>query len=186
MKYYKYLLLLSVLLFGTGSCMDDPDVFDPVAQLEADKELIREYVAKNYPNAVEHVDTGIWYELLESGQSGSYVYKINQQTNLLILPIVTVRFKMRLLSSEQIVQEEDGEGVEIELTKVSEQFWLRTFLPRKIGETEVGGLLEGGLQVGAKIRVFTPSFFAYGNQARAGVPPNSPLFYEIEVLAIRE
>lgn len=189
MSFFKHLLLAGITFFSMWSCVSDPEVFDVQVQWETEKSMLREYVARNYPKATEHKETGIWYELTEEGRRGSYVYKINQDINpqRLILPVVTVRYTLRLLDSDQIVQEvADEEGMEIKLADAPPEFMLRTFLPRKIGETNTGGLLEDGLQVGAKIRVFTPSLFAYGSQSRPGIPPNSPLFYEIEVLKIEE
>lgn len=186
MKFFKYILLAGISLFSFASCMMDRDVFDFQVQWEIDKATIREYVVKRYPNAVEHEPTGIWYELLEEGEPGSYIYKINQQTNYFIFPMVTMRYQVRLLDSDEVVQEEMGqEGVEIRLANDVEEALLRAFFPKKIGGADFG-LLDDGLQIGAKIRIFTPSYFAYGNQSKSGIPANSPLFFYIEVLDIKE
>src|SRR5690606_21121461 len=71
--------------------------------------------------------------------------------------------------------------------------WQAAFLPKYM-ENEKGelkynnigmGILEKGLQKGAKVRIFSPSPYGYANQARSGIPANSPLDFSIEVLEVR-
>lgn len=40
------------------------------------------------------------------------------------------------------------------------------------------------LQVGARALILTPSEFAYGSKAVAGIPPSTPLLFEVEVLEV--
>jgi FKBP-type peptidyl-prolyl cis-trans isomerase len=51
----------------------------------------------------------------------------------------------------------------------------------------VRGLNEGiiGMKVGGKRRLTIPPILGYGNQSRPGVPANSTLVYEIELLNVR-
>lgn len=186
MKKLKHIIFASItVMLAFTSCMSDPEVFDADAQLELDKATIRSYVTANYPNAIEHSPTGIWYELLEEGTPNSYTYHVNAQTNLVVFPNVTVHYKLRLLTSDQIVQETtQEEGVTLNLQELI-MAWNYAFLPKEIGGRQIG-FLEDGLQEGAKIRLFTPSAYAYGNRSNPGIPPNSPLFFEIEVLKIEE
>jgi FKBP-type peptidyl-prolyl cis-trans isomerase len=51
----------------------------------------------------------------------------------------------------------------------------------------VRGVNEGivGMKVGGKRRLTIPPILGYGNQSRSGIPANSTLVYEIELLSAR-
>lgn len=42
-----------------------------------------------------------------------------------------------------------------------------------------------GMKVGSKRKLFVPAHLGYGERAVNGIPPNSDLFFEIELLEVR-
>lgn len=42
-----------------------------------------------------------------------------------------------------------------------------------------------GMKVGGMRRIFIPAQYAYGNQAVAGIPPNSDLVFDVTLLAVK-
>lgn len=170
------------------SCSDEVgNVHNPAEQLEIDKQLIKEYVDKNHTDAVLHDDTGIWYEILEEGDTTSYKYKIDTVAKRLVYPTATVLYKGMLLNGTTFDQSKDDKGNAFAINPSGIiQAWVIAFFPEKIGSQEVGGLTKKGLTVGSKIRIFTPSYYAYGPRANGSIPANSPLVFEIEVLDITD
>lgn len=181
MKKGKVLVLGALIALGLSSCIKEGETFDPMAQYEIEKPIIKEYVNNHYPNATEDENSGIWYEILEEGEPGSYEYKV--VNNQIEAPTVTVKYTGKLLDGTQFDENQDEDGAEMPLSRVI-QAWQIAFLPQEIDGAEVNGLTVDGLQVGAKIRIITPSIWAYRNQAQAKIPANSPLEFEIEVLNI--
>lgn len=187
MKLVK-LVIAALVVFSMGSCMkgDDTPPFDFAAQLEKEKPLTRQYAAENYPDAIEsEYQPGIWYEILEEGEADSYEYRFNESVNQYIYPNITVRYKGSLLDGTQFDENDTEAGWTTRLDQVITA-WQIAFFPQEINEREVGGLTPSGLQKGAKIILITPSYYAYGNQTRPGIPANSPLVFELEVIDIKD
>lgn len=181
MKKINVLVLGALIAMGLSSCIKGGDPYDPTAQYEIEKPLIEEYVMLNFPGATFHEATGIWYQILQPGTPGSYEYKFtNEQIEV---PVVTVKYKGKLLNGVQFDENQTDAGLKISLGRVI-QAWQIAFLPREIDGEDVAGLTYEGLQKGAKIRIVTPSLWGYRNQKHQDIPPNSPLEFEIEVLDI--
>ena len=186
MKLLKTIVLGFIAVLALSACSSEESFnsFDPEAQFELDKKAIKDLVAKSYPNAKEDTSgSGIWYELLDTATSAPFTYKANASDKSLIFPVVTTNYKLTLLDSKAIDENSKPEGFESPLRSLIAA-WHVAFFPAKIGGEKVGGLTEKGLQVGDRIRIFTPSAYAYGNRNQGNIPANSPLIFEIKVLKI--
>lgn len=184
------LLTISLLVF---SCTKDEKYFDSVEQFELEKPIIKSYVQSNYPNMVYASDsTGMWYEILDNGIENTYTYKVvdtvnnyGQSTKALRLPTLTVRYTGKLISNGSTFDSNQSEnGVTFNLSGLI-YAWKLALIPNSVGAYSFGGLTKKGLQKGAKIRFVTPSALAYGNNYTGSIPPNSPLYFEIEILDIK-
>ena len=51
MKKGKVLVLGALIALGLSSCIKEGETFDPMAQYEIEKPIIKEYVNNHYPNA---------------------------------------------------------------------------------------------------------------------------------------
>lgn len=179
-------------LFFT-SCMKE-DSFDALARFEEEKRIIETYVKDKYPNMeYSNEDTGIWFEIINPGEEGSYEYKIvdtvinNGYPTKMVRPAaITVRYTGKLISNETVFDSNTSEAGMSGKTTDYIAAWYYAFIPKSIGEQEIGGLTETGLQKGSIIRIITPSYFAYGNMDRGKIPANSPLYFEIEVVSIKD
>jgi len=194
MNFLKPIFYLTILSFLFLSCAKE-EMFDPIDQFETEKPLIKSYANTNYPEMVYSNDeTGIWYELLEQGEEDSYEYKtqdvINnygQTVKAIKMPTITIRYTGKLISNNSVF-DSNIDKQEPLVSKLDDLIpaWYFTFIPKSIGSSQFGGLTPNGLQKGSVIRIITPSYYGYGNRNMGTIPPNSPLFFEIEVLDIKD
>jgi len=176
---------------GLSSCLKDKgDVFDSYDQFQAEIPQIQAYVRQHIPTAKLDSVYHIWYRLEDAGQAGSYTYKTRDSLvngvnrTYIVAPEIRIKFTGRLLDGTIFQQIDDKEGSTRSLA--DEIFaWQYIFLPQQLEKVSVKGLFPKGLQKGAKIRFVTPSLHAFGNQAYNGIPANSPLDFELEVLDIK-
>lgn len=186
MKFFTLaitLLFACVSLFSCSSDNMNLERFDPSAQLALEKETIRAFVAREYPNAMED-STGIWYEMLETADSASFEYKFNQNGSQ-IFPNVTINYRLQLLNGTEVDSNQTPAGFTANLNGLIEA-WKIAFFPRAVGNQNHLGLTTRGLQSGDTIRIITPSFYAYRNRNNPGLPANSPLIFEIKVRKIAD
>lgn len=175
-----------VLSMGLSSCLKD-DSFDFGAQLELEKPLVKAYAEEHFNNPQENKEYNIWFEVLEQGDPDSYEYKLVKNPNdpnreYIEAPEITINYTLRLLDNTVI--EEDNTTLPLDGTILA---WQYTFLPKAIDGRglETPGLTETGLKAGSKIRIVTPSLWAYREFGQQGIPPNTPLAFDIEVLEIK-
>lgn len=193
MNFFRPILYLIIISFSFLSCAKE-EIFDPIAQFETEKPLIKSYANTNFPNMVYAGDeTGMWYEVVNPGTDGSYIYKVvdtlnyyGQMVKALRMPAVTVKYTGKLISDNSTFDSNQTDaGFTSKLSGLISA-WQIAFIPKSIGSSEFGGLTSTGLQKGSKIRIVTPSYYAYGNRDMGKIPPNSPLFFEIEVIDIKD
>lgn len=193
MNYLRPIFFLTVLSFLFLSCAKE-EMFDPIAQFELEKPLIKSYAKANYPNMeYSNDETGIWYEVVEPGEEGSYEYKTEDAINsygqpvkTLQMPTISVRYTGKLISNNAVFDSNVDKADPL-VSKLNGLIpaWYFAFIPQSIGSSQFGGLTPNGLQIGSVIRIITPSYYGYGNRNMGSIPPNSPLFFEIEVIDIK-
>ena len=156
MKFIKLFLL--VLLSGVvfTSCQKEP-VYDADKQLATDEELIKSYLSTNNISAERH-ESGVYYQILEPG-TGSIQYGANTK--------ITAKYTLRLLNGPVIPQSTDP--IEFSLGRV-------------IPGWQIGIPL---IQKGGRIRLFVPSPYAYQNSTQNGIPANSILDFDIELVDVQ-
>ena len=185
MKYFK-LFVLFVATGGilTGCIKNDGPVYDAQAQIEKEVPLIESYVdsiaEEGEAELIKDEEMFIWaqYEPGTPPEDPEYEpYDYTEETGQLRWPTIKVRYTGRLLDGT-VFDEEEDESSFMALRNLVPS-WAVAFFPR-----EQGGYTEGGLQVGDKIRFVMPSYWGYGPNPREGIPANSPLDFEIEVLEI--
>lgn len=174
--------------------------------LSAEKPKIEEYLALNPGGWQEDDQTltlslmgktikrGFWFEILEeptAEDDAAYEYELESTgSNLqLVYPQATINYTATLLNGTQVQQEYEANFSTLSSnTSVFNYAWYYSFFPKTIQysgvDYTVGGFTAKGLKKGSKIRVVSPSYFAFGESAVGSIPANSPLVYEFEVLDI--
>lgn len=192
MNLFKQLFYLTLIFTLFTACNKADDIFDPIAQFEYEKPIIKSYVTSNYPNMVLNDTTGIWYEIVEPGIPDSYEYKVvdtinyyGQPVKALRMPTITVKYTGKLISDNSVFDSNTSSTGYTSKLEYLIPAWQLAFVPRGIGDLEFGGLTPHGLQKGSIIRFVTPSYYGYGTSQNAKIPANSPLYFEIEVLDIK-
>lgn len=160
MKKYLLLFLLTSIV-GLNSCIkEQADPFEAAKiQLEKDEEIIKKFIADNKIPALRH-ESGLYYQIIQPG-SGTVKYNTNT--------MVTVNYKGAFL-----------DGKVFDQTKVNEP--VSFALGRVISGWQIGVPL---IQKAGKIRLIIPSGYAYGPDAKQGIPANSILDFDIELVDVQ-
>lgn len=180
MQKLKYFSLLFIVLGATFlvSCIDNESTVEAI--LIQDKEAILKYLEENpLEGEKEYIDedAGIymfWERVSESGVKPAR------------FDTVSVDYTGKLLTNR--VFDSSIESVARDNGVFNPQ---RNYIPLRF---LMGGgqLIEGfesaiGLmEQGDKATVIFPSIFGYGSSAENGIPANSPLIFEIEVIEIKK
>lgn len=137
------------------SCNDNKDTFDVIKQFEADVKAIDSYLASTSTEAIKD-NSGVRIVLSSVGESG--LPPRRDQT-------VNLKVKGKLLSSGVVIEDEIKEG------------GLSGLMP---------GIVEGVeiLPEGSVATLYIPSVLAYGPVAKPGIPANSILVYDVELVDV--
>lgn len=191
-KLYPVLWFLFIGFIFIACNKDDVDVYDRQAALEREAPVLSSYITDQglSDSAVLHQESGIWYVLENPGEGDfNYLDSTSSDKAQLVNARVLVKYSGRLLNGTLV----EGKST-IDSADLNNQFlqlgneiraWGFAFYPQKINQYEIGGILPNGLQKGAKIRIITPSVWAYENKVSGEIPANSPLDFEIEVIDIK-
>jgi len=191
-KIYPVLWVLFFAFILTSCNKDDVEVYDKQAALEREAPVLSSYITEQglSDSAVLHQESGIWYVLEKAGEGDfNYLDSTSAEKAQLVNARILVKYSGKLLDGtvfeeKATIDSADLNNQYFQLGNMI-QAWGFTFYPEKIGQYEVGGILPEGLQKGAKIRIITPSVWAYGYMAKGLIPANSPLDFEIEVIDIK-
>jgi FKBP-type peptidyl-prolyl cis-trans isomerase FkpA len=153
----KYLLFVCLLIVTViSSCKSDSGIsFEE--QLAADEIKVKEFIAKNNIPAIRH-ESGLYYQIIDPG-AGTIVYTGNT--------VITANYALRLLNGNTVPQ------------------------PAGPIQFSLGGVIPGWqigiplIQKGGKVRLIVPSGYAYGSEAKSGIPTNSVLDFDIELVDAR-
>lgn len=148
-----------MMVFFAACSKDDGETYDPVPQFNKDVDTIKAYLKANNLVAAQDSVTGIFYNIVAPGNGRDSV-KYNMTK-------VKTLYKGWLLSGTVF----DSTGT----------------TPREFyaGEVIVGWQFAlTKITKGGKIRVYIPSYYGYGRQARQGIPANSVLIFDMELVDI--
>jgi len=155
----KLILLVIVLLWG---CIDEPDNGIDIRPFEEQKSIdiaaIDAYLMDNGITALQH-SSGIRYEVVNEGTVGD---KPTLDDN------VTVSYTGRFFNGQIFDQTTDGESISFGLTNLIESWQI--MIPE--------------MNVGSTIIIYAPSVYCYGFRGSFGIPPNTNLIFEIELVSI--
>lgn len=164
MKIRHFFLLLLLPAMTLSSCKkEETQTYDPQKQLEADEVIIKDFIAKNNIPAVRH-ETGVYYQIIEPGE-GNITYRANTT--------VTANYTLRFLDGTVIQQ--STEPFRSRLAPSNNQLGLIT-------AWQIGIPL---IQKGGKIRLISPSGYAYGPRGENPIPPNAVLDFDIELVDVQ-
>ncbi|WP_437921035.1 FKBP-type peptidyl-prolyl cis-trans isomerase [Sphingobacterium sp. LRF_L2] len=202
-KLLKFLFVFAIALAGFASCSKTDD-FDYEKAVEEErikdslnnvriKKLIAEqapelkaFADEHLTNGILHDSTGIWYEVIAAGDDASYDYSVSN--GYVVAPTLSVKYKGTLLNGN--IFDEKTEDVKLSLANVIRS-WQLLILPKTLRfngyNYQLGGLTTNGFKKGAKLKLVTPSPYAYDTSASTDgkIPANSPLYFEIEISEIK-
>ena len=150
-----FLFFASVLIFSCSGCFKEEKGCTPVAPASEENQ-IKAYATANGINAVKH-NSGIYYEILNPGTGATPT--LNSK--------VFVTYTGKLLSGTQFDQSSSV---------------ISFFLSQVIEGWQIGGPL---IKKGGKIILLIPSAYGYGCMGSRGIPPNSPLMFEIDLVDVQ-
>lgn len=189
-KFTKIFFGMLAMIIALASCSkNDDNYFDANKQFELEAQNIKTFVTSKLPLAVLDTNSGIWYQMISEGD-GVYQYIskdsiiYGQTQKVPVAPKISVRYTGQLLDGTIFDQNQSQEGMTGFLTQYIPA-WQIAFFPKKIGDLNLGGLTVKGLSKGTKIRIITPSYWAYQNMSNSKIPANSSLDFTIEVVDIK-
>jgi FKBP-type peptidyl-prolyl cis-trans isomerase FkpA len=133
-----------------------------VKQKETDAKAIADYIAKNNLANVQKTASGLNYIITQPGTG-------KQATPS---SVVSVKYTGKLLDGTEFDSSERQGGQPVE-------FPLNQVIP---GWTEGIALMKEG----SKATLIIPSEMAYGQQGRPGIPKNSVLLFDVELLQVKD
>ncbi|QBQ42553.1 FKBP-type peptidyl-prolyl cis-trans isomerase [Sphingobacterium psychroaquaticum] len=138
------------------------------------------------------IKRGIYFKVLSQPTDDTYEYKATS-TQSLTAPKLKLKYTATLLDGTVVQSDTEGSTYSFNESqpKIFNQAWYFSFFPyavkfngQDVKISGLGGLTKNGLKKGSKIRVITPSYWAFGGNTNDKIPANSPLVYEFEVLTI--
>lgn len=153
----------------------------------------KDTVKFDLPRLGKSPERGIWFEVLaEPTEEDNEAYTYTMNNYGVIPPKVKVKYTVSLLNDKE-VRNKEGDydfATSKQNSEVFNQAWEFAFYPATVSYNETSypmfGLTKEGLKKGSKIRIITPSLWAFGSRNIEDIPANSPLVYTFEVLSIQE
>lgn len=189
-RVYTLFFFVLIGLMAASCDKEEVYVYDQQLVLERETPLIASYITAHHlsDSAKLHQETGIWYILSDSGTTSvDYLSIDSTEHEQLKNKSIRVKYTARMLDSTVFEDNTMLDSIPYQPLLSSDTdtgrilAWKIAFYPKI-----VGGLLESGLRIGAKIRIITPSVYGYQDRPYGVVKENSPLDYELEVLDITD
>lgn len=165
--YSTFILLFGIFATSCNFFNDDEyqAYLDQVAEYQQkvrdqyviDSTLIVEYLVENDSTALYHNESGIYYNIIEDGDS----FHPNSNSS------IEVWYKGMLLDGTVFVQTADSVS--------SNTFYLASL----ISGWQIGLPLIGN---GGKIVLYLPSYYAFGAEEKTDIPANSVLIFKIDLI----
>jgi FKBP-type peptidyl-prolyl cis-trans isomerase len=152
-------LLGGLFLVLLAACSKDKDVYDPGPQLTKDMATIKAYLTAHNLTATLDSSTGIYYNIVASGNGVDSVKYFGTTVDVL--------YTGRLMADSSVFDSTTGTTT-------------RNFTYNNV----IGGWQFGLTKItkGGKIKLYLPSYWGYGTQAQTGIPANSILIFDIEMV----
>lgn len=146
-----------MMVFFAACSKDEGEAYDPTPQFNKDVDSIKAYLKAHSLTAVQDSLSGIYYNISAKGNGVDSVRYTNTKVKTL--------YTGKLLSD--VVFDSTG--------TTPREFY--------VGQVIVGWQFAlTRITKGGKIRVYLPSYYGYGRQAQNGIPANSPLIFDIELV----
>lgn len=156
MRYF--VLLSSLLVVFLGACSKDE--FDADAQFSKEIADIKAYLKTNNLSAVQDSTSGIFYAVEVPGNGVDSITNYKDS--------VTVLYTGRLLSTGKVFDSTGTKPVKLAYNELILGWQLALAKSTK----------------GTKMRIYLPSWYAYGTRSVGGIPANSTLIFDMELLDI--
>jgi FKBP-type peptidyl-prolyl cis-trans isomerase FkpA len=150
-------LLAGLFIVAMTACKKD-EVYDPNPQFVKDTTAIRAYLTAHNLVATRDSSTGIYYNIITPGNGIDRVKNFGTT--------VDVFYKGSLMS--------DGSVFDSTTTTT------RTFTYNNVIVGWQFGLTQ--ITKGGKIKLYLPSYYAYGAQTMPGIPANAVLIFDIQLV----
>jgi FKBP-type peptidyl-prolyl cis-trans isomerase FklB len=181
MKYR--LISFAAVLFGVASLVSciDPDQTEEVI-LQQNIEAIEKYLLDNPITSVKNY---------KEAQEGVYMFwqvSVDPEINrILPLDTVVVNYTGKLLNNSVFDTSIERIAREKGIYSSSRNYTPLRF-PLGTGRGAIIGFEFGVslMRVGEKATVIFPARLGYGNQGTNGIPPSSPLIFELELLEVKK
>jgi FKBP-type peptidyl-prolyl cis-trans isomerase len=149
-----------MMVFFAACSKDNDEAYDPTPQFNKDVDSIKAYLKSHSLTAIQDTVSGIFYKIAAIGNGIDSVKYTNTKVKTL--------YSGKLLS-DIVFDSTTG-------TTAREFYAGQVITGWQFALTKI---TKGG-----KIRVYLPSYYGYGRQAQAGIPANSPLIFDIELVDV--
>ncbi|MBC9931916.1 FKBP-type peptidyl-prolyl cis-trans isomerase [Chitinophaga qingshengii] len=141
---------IALALLAACSKKDNTPAYDAIAQFDKDSAIIVNYLKTNNITA-SHDPRSIFYQIIDSGDVA------NKPT---VTSNVTVKYLGTFLDGKTF---DSNDSIKFDLNRV-------------IGGWQIGIPLIGK---GGRIKLFLPSYYAYGPGGSGSIPPNTVLLFDV-------
>jgi hypothetical protein len=158
----KLVLLATLFVAFLAACKKDDNVYDAGPQLTKDMAIIKHYLDSTGLPATLDSSTGISYHISEPGNGVDSIKYFGTTIDVL--------YKGRVLADGHVFDSTTGTTT-------------RSFVYRDLilgWQYELNRLTKGG-----KMTLYIPSGWAYGTSANNGIPANSILIFDIELVNLK-